>query len=91
MLMNELVKRKLFSLLTDTSQVTKHEMENAYGCFVKQVETLGQSENDYSEIFRMLNNTRIELVFIESLYRYEQEKKCLKIRISTKGIGLCRF
>ena len=75
--MNELSKERLFSLLSESSQqVTTEEMQNAYGCFMKRVGTVSQSENNYSEIFRALNNTRIELVFIESLYRYEQGKKC---------------
>jgi hypothetical protein len=35
-----LLKERLFSLLSEPSQeVTKEEMQNAYGCFIKQVET----------------------------------------------------
>lgn len=44
---------------------TNEEIQNAYGCFMKQVETVSQSENDYSEFFRTRNITRIELVSIE--------------------------
>lgn len=79
--MNELVKEKLFRVLSEPSQVTNEEIQNAYGCFMKRVETLSQSENDYSKIFRELNNTRIELISIESLYRYEQGEKCPEIRL----------
>lgn len=90
--MNELVREKLFSLLADTSQqVTNEEMQNAYGCFMEQVEIVSQSENTYSEIYRMLNYTRVELVFIETLYRYEQGEKCPEILLSTKSISTCRF
>jgi hypothetical protein len=74
--MNELLKTKLFSLLAETSQVTNQEMENAYDCFMKKVETINRSEKDYSKIYRILSNTRIELVSIETLYRYGQGEKC---------------
>lgn len=75
--MNDLLKMSMFGLLSEPSQeVTNKEIQNAYGCFMEQVKTVSQSENSYSEIFRMLNITHIELVFIESLNRYEQEKKC---------------
>jgi hypothetical protein len=73
--MNELVKTKLFSLLSDTSPVTNEEMQSAYECFMEQLGTVSQSENN-SEVFRMLNITRIELVSVRTLNRYEQEKKC---------------
>ncbi|WP_462431692.1 hypothetical protein [Bacteroides nordii] len=51
-------------------------MKTAYGCFAEHMKAVSQSENSCSEIFRMLNITRIELVFMESLYRYEQGGKC---------------
>ena len=89
--MNELLREKLFSLLADASQlVANEEMQNAYGCFMEQVKTtVSQPETDYPEVFRMLNITRIELVFIESLYRNEQGEKCPKISLYPKGIGTC--
>jgi hypothetical protein len=87
--MNELLKMRLFSLLSEPSQVTNEEMENAYGCFVGHMKMVSQSENIHSETFRMLNITRIELVFLQSLYRYEQEKKCPEICLSSKSIGTC--
>lgn len=80
--MNGLLKTKFFGLLTEPSEVTNFEMENAYECFMKGVETISQSETDYSKTFRMLNYTRIELVFIEPLHRYEQGKKCPEICLS---------
>lgn len=84
--MNDLLKERLFSLLSEPSQeVTNEEMQIAYGCFMEQVGTVSQSQNGYPEIYRMLNNTRIELLFIESLYRYEQGEKCPKICLSPKG------
>ena len=81
--MNELLETRLFSLLSEPSQTsTNEEMQSAYGNFMEQVETVSQSESTYPKIYRMLNITRVELVFIESLYRHEQGKKCPKIRLS---------
>ena len=78
MLMNELVKTELFSLLSESSQEnTNEEMQSAYGCFLEQVNKVSQSENKYSKIFRILNITRVELVSIESLYQHEQGEKCV--------------
>ncbi len=76
--MNELLKERLFSLLSESSQVTNEEMQSAYGCFMEQVRTISQSENEYSKLHRTLNNTRVELVFLEILNRYEQGEKCPK-------------
>lgn len=70
---------KLFRLLTDASVMTNQEIENAYGCFMEHMKTVSQSETDYSEVYRMLNITRIELAFLQSLYRYEEGKKCPEI------------
>lgn len=81
--MNDLLKTRLFSLLSEIShEVINEEMQTAYGCFREQVKTVSQSEQNYSEVFRMLNITRIELVFLQSLYRYEEGKKCPKICLS---------
>jgi len=84
--MEKELKSELFGLLSESSQeVTNKEMENAYECFMEQIETVSQSENTYPEIYRMLNNIRIELVFLQSLYRYEQEKKCPEISLSSQS------
>jgi len=78
--MNDLLETRMFSLLSEPSQeVTNQEMENAYGCFTEHMKTISQSETDYSEVYRTLNDTRIELVFLQSLYWYEQGKKCPEI------------
>lgn len=74
--MDKILKLKLFRLLSESSlKVTNEEMQNAYGCFMEQVRAISQSEQNYSETFRILNITRIELVFIESLYQYGQGEK----------------
>lgn len=84
--MNELLKERLFNLLSESSQeVTNEEIQNAYGCFMEQVKTVSQSEQDYSEVFRMLNITRVELVSLKPLYRHGQGEKCPEIYLSTKG------
>lgn len=75
--MNELLKTRLFSLLSETSQVATHEMKNAYENFLTEVETLNQPETDYSKVFRLLNLTRIELMSLSKQIRYEQGKKCV--------------
>ncbi|MCC8145937.1 MAG: hypothetical protein LIO93_05750 [Bacteroidales bacterium] len=76
MLMNELLKTKLFSLLSESSQVTNKEMQNAYDDFVEQVKTLNQSETDHLEVFRALSTTRIEIIFLDSYHQYGQGEKC---------------
>jgi hypothetical protein len=78
--MNELLHSRLFGLLSEPSQEsTNEEMQSAYGCFMEQVKTVSQSQNDYPEIYRILNNTRIELVFLQSFNRYKQGEKCPEI------------
>ena len=90
--MNDLLKTRLFSQLSESSQVTNQEMENAYGCFMEQLRMIvSQPETDYSEVFRMLNTTRIELAFLKSLIRYEHGEKCPKISLSSKGFSPCQF
>lgn len=83
MLMNDLMKTEFFGLMNENSQkITNEEMQIAYEGFMEQVRIISQSENSLSETFRMLNITRVELVGIESLYRYGQGKKCPKISLS---------
>jgi hypothetical protein len=66
--MDEFVNMGFFSLLSESSQkVSNEEMRSAYGNFMEQLRTVSQSEQNYSEIFRMLNITRVELVFLKSL------------------------
>ncbi len=78
--MNELLEERLFSLLSESSQeITNEEMQCAYVVFMEQVKAVSQSEQEFSEIYRMLNITRIELLFLQSLHRYEQGKKCPEI------------
>jgi len=74
---------RLLDILSEPSQTsTNEERQSAYRNFMEQVETVSQSEISFPEIYRTLNNTRIELVFLQTLYRYGQEKKCPEICLS---------
>lgn len=73
--MNELLKTRLFSLLSEPSQVTNQEMQNAYGEFIEQVKTVS-SDNDYSATYRILTATRIEIASLEMTSLYGQGGKC---------------
>lgn len=87
--MNELSRERLIRLLSEPTQVTNEEMQNAYEYFMEQLRTASQSEQNYSETFRMLNITRIELVSIKTLHRYGQGKKRPKICLYPKSVSLC--
>lgn len=74
--MNELLKMRFFALLADTSlKVSNVEINNAYDDFINYVITISNSE-DYSNIFRTLNFTHIEIASLKKIFQYEQEKKC---------------
>lgn len=76
--MNKVLESKLFSLLSEPSQVaTTEEMQNAYGQFIKQIEAASSSE-DKPTLFRTLNSSRIEIAHLQNVFQYEQEKKCLE-------------
>jgi hypothetical protein len=66
---------KLFNLLSNNLLVTNSEMENAYRNFVEQVIVTTQSERNYSEIYRILNITRIEFDSLDSSLLCELKKK----------------
>lgn len=75
--MNDLCKSELIRLLSEPSEtVTNIEMQNAYESFIRKIITLNNSENNYHEVYRMLNITRVELIGLELLYQYEQGEKC---------------
>ncbi|WP_348524229.1 hypothetical protein [Parabacteroides sp. PH5-8] len=89
--MNELLKTKLFNLLVEPSQESANqEMKSAYESFMEQLRKIvSQPETDYSEVFRMLNITRIELVSIKTLHQYGQGEKCPETCLYPKSISLC--
>lgn len=74
--MNDLLKMRIFELLSETSQkVTNEEMQNAYGEFVEQIRIVGDG-SDYSKIYRNLVATRIEIASLETAPLYGQGGKC---------------
>jgi hypothetical protein len=74
--MNDLSKTRIIILLTDSSQkVTDTEMQDAYDEFIRCIATIDSSK-DNSNIFRMLNLTRIEIAPLKELYQYGQGEKC---------------
>jgi ABC-type phosphate transport system, periplasmic component len=78
MLMNELLQERFIRLLSARTQVTNEEMETAYECFMEQIRFVGQSENTYSDIYRTLNITRIEL---ESVFILNKDNKVKSLTV----------
>lgn len=77
MLMWNFSMSRMFDLLSVLSKkVSNREMQQAYETFVKEVETLNQSETDFKTIFRALNITRIEFKTLQAQILYEQGEKC---------------
>ena len=50
-------------------------MQDAYDEFIRCIATIGNSK-DNSNIFRMLNLTRIDIAPLKELYQCEQGEKC---------------
>lgn len=74
--MNDLMKMRIFRLLSETSQeVTNEEMQDAYGEFVEQIRTVSNG-NDYSITYRILVATCIEIASLETAPLYGQGGKC---------------
>jgi hypothetical protein len=59
--MNDLLNKKFFRLLSESSQVSNEVMQVAYDAFIKGIIEISSSEEDYSKVFRLLNHSRIEL------------------------------
>lgn len=88
--MNELMKTRLFSLLSDASQeVANEEMQNAYAQFIVHIEAVSAAA-DKQFICRTLNLTRIEIAHLQTVFRHEQGEKCPEICLSAKGVSICR-
>lgn len=87
--MNDLVHLRFFGLLTEPSQVTNEELQNAYGELLEHIRCVSGG-TDYAIIYRTLNTTRIELVFLEIPSLYGQGGKCPKEATYSKTLGICR-
>ena len=59
--MNDLLNKKFFRLLSESSQVSNEVIDVAYDAFIKGIIEISSSEEDYSKVFRLLNHSRIEL------------------------------
>lgn len=75
-MVDNFTKKRLFSLLAESSPVTNEEMQSAYVEFIDEVKTQTQSETDYTQLFRLLNITRIEFQALQTQILYEQGEKC---------------
>ena len=76
--MNDLMKMRIFGLLSGTSQqVSNEEMQEAYGEFIEQIKTVSNG-NDYSTTYRILVATRIEIASLETSPLYGQGENALK-------------
>ena len=74
--MNDLMKMRIFGLLSGTSeQVSKEEMQDAYGEFLEHIESVSGGV-DYAVIHRTLNATRIEIASLETTHLYGQGGTC---------------
>ena len=74
--MNDLLKMRIFELLSETSQkVTNEEIQNAYGEFIEQIRIVGDG-SDYSKIYRNFVATRIEIASLGTTPLYGQGEKC---------------
>lgn len=77
--MNKLLAMRLFNLINKKSQIENQaEFESAYEEFIEQIRSITESKNDYIDVIRLLNLTRIELMILETFSLYEQGKKCAK-------------
>lgn len=74
--MNDLLKKRMFGLLSETSQeVTNKEMQNANDEFLEHIKNVSNG-TDYFVIHRTLNATRIEIASLETTPLYGQGEKC---------------
>ncbi len=88
LLMMEIIQTRFFSLLTEPSQeVTNKEIQNAYAQFTAHMEAVSNSDG-YTNIFRTLNVSRIEMAHLQTVYRYELGEKCPKICLPAKSLIL---
>ncbi len=78
---------KLFSLLSEPSQVTNKEIQSAYEKFVSQLTPHDQPGMNLTEAFRFLSFTRIEFDSLKSLPFYGQGGKCPSKSIPSKSTG----
>ena len=73
--MNNLIKERLFRLLSDASQTDAHEIESAYENFIEKIKNASNHKDNMS-FYRILHFSRIEFASFEAVYQYGQGEKC---------------
>ena len=85
--MNDLMKMRIFGLLSGTSQqVSNEEMQEVYDEFIEQIRTVSYG-NDYSTTYRILVVTRIEIASLETSPLHGQGENALKKLFLQKTLG----
>lgn len=79
MLMNELLKMGLFSLLTEISLVSNEEIKNAYEDFAQTLLKKLQTEIDIVKLYYSLNFVRLEFAGLQTSLQNGQGEKCAKL------------
>lgn len=74
MSMNDLATKKLFRLLSGSSQVEISVIHDAYESFVGQITDMNNTESDYSKAFRLLNHSFIEFDSLAKVQHSEVKK-----------------
>lgn len=74
MSMNDLATKKLFRLLSGSSQVEISVIHDAYDSFVGQITDMNNTESDYSKVFRFLNHSFIEFDSLAKVQHSEVKK-----------------
>lgn len=74
MSMNDLATKKLFRLLSGSSQVEISVIHDAYDSFVGQITDMNNTESDYSKAFRFLNHSFIEFDSLAKVQHSEVKK-----------------
>lgn len=76
--MEKLAETEFFNFLKNSSlTVTNEELEKAYETFMKEIQTLNQSDKDCMTVFRSLSLSRIEFQVLQTQILYEQGEKCV--------------
>jgi hypothetical protein len=77
--MNKLLGTKFFILANEKLHVKENaEIKSAYDEFVLQIQSIVEKESDYIKVIRTLNQTRIELIIIDSYSTSGKEKNVQK-------------
>lgn len=74
--MNDLITTRLFNLIVEESPIqSPNEIKSAYEEFIKQIKYIIETGENYIDIVRTLNYTRIEFVTLDILSLNDNKKK----------------